>query len=117
VHKYALISTDLSRNVVAEINLNEDEYEVLSVFEANELRYNRYLWQSENDFSMMIDMYLNRELWNLILATVQFNTLEEMQTFALPLFVKLEITNDESFNGINLSNLSLSEIQREMVKE
>ena len=117
VQKYALISTDLSRNVVAEINLNEDEYEVLSVFEANELRYNRYLWQSENDFSMMIDMYLNRELWNLILATVQFNTLEEMQTFALPLFVKLEITNHESFNGINLSNLSLSAIQREMVKE
>lgn len=116
MQKYALSATDLSHYAAAEIGLSAAEYEVLSVFEANELRYNRYFWQQEN-CNLMIDMYLNRELWNLVLATVQFDTRERMQAFALPSFVKSEITHDKSFVGINLSNLSLSEIQKNLVKD
>jgi hypothetical protein len=76
------------------------------VFEGNELRYNRYFYALETGDAMFVDMVLNRELWNLILATVEFETVAKMNNFVLP-FTAREITQDESLNANLLTVKSL----------
>jgi CYTH domain-containing protein len=102
---------DLSHVAVYEIELSEYEYQVLSVFEGNELRYNRYFYEFE-ECQWQIDMYLNRELWNLILATVKFSSKEEMQNFSPPAFIAAEITQDETFLGARLADSTLDDIKK-----
>ncbi len=112
VQKYAVAPPDLSRFVSAEIELTEREYEVLSVFEGNQLRYNRYDLTLETGQTILIDMFLNRELWNLVLATAEFSTAEEMKSFEPTAFVKAEITQDEFFSPVKLVNANLEQIRQ-----
>lgn len=112
VQKYAVAPPDLSRTANAEIELSEYEYEVLSVFEGNELRYNRYFLELENGGTAAIDMVLNRELWNLVLATVEFESTDEMQDFEPPPFFGREITNDEKLTNVKLVDLTLADVQK-----
>jgi CYTH domain-containing protein len=109
VQRYALEGS-LTQIASAEIELNEYEYEVLSVFESNELRYNRYFYDFEGK-TILIDVFLNRELWNLIIAAVQFETEAEMQNFAAPPFLGHEITQNENLTPDKLADLNLAEVQ------
>ncbi|MEP6923565.1 MAG: hypothetical protein ABI954_03790 [Pyrinomonadaceae bacterium] len=112
VQKYPVAVPDLSRFAVAEIELSEYEFEVLSVFEGNQLRYNRYFLPIENGEIMMVDMFLNRELWNLILATVEFESEEKWKEFVPPVFVKTEITQDEFFTGAKLVETNIEQVRQ-----
>ena len=94
----------------SEIELTEYEYEVLSIFEGNELRFNRYFHESDNQ-KWQIDFILNRELWNLILANIQFDSDEAAETFIAPGFVGLEITDDEFFANSNLADSTLEDVK------
>lgn len=114
VQKYAVAPPDLSRTANAEIELSEYEYEVLSVFEGNELRYNRYFYELDGGKAVVIDMVLNRELWNLILATVEFESAEEMKSFEPPQFFGREITNDENLTAAKLVDLTLADVQKHL---
>lgn len=117
VQKYAVASPDLSRFAGAEIELSEYEYEVLSVFEGNQLRYNRYFLTLETGETMLVDMFLNRELWNLILATVEFATAEEMNAFAAPLFIKMEITQNKFFTLPKLVNANIEQVRQRISRD
>ena len=112
VQKYTVAPPDLSGFASAEIELTEREYEVLSVFEGNQLRYNRYSLTLGTGETMLIDMFLNRELWNLVLATIEFSTEQKMKSFEPPLFVKAEITQDEFFSPVKLIDQNIEEIRR-----
>jgi CYTH domain-containing protein len=114
VQKYAVAPPDLSHFAYTEIELSEYEYEVLSVFEGNQLRYNRYYLTLESGQTMMVDMFLNRELWNLIVATIEFATAEEMKAFAPPLFVKVEITQDEFFTAAKLVDVNIEQVRQKI---
>ncbi|MBC7798927.1 MAG: hypothetical protein H7Z37_18815 [Pyrinomonadaceae bacterium] len=103
---------DLSRLTISEIELNAYEYEVLAVFEGNELRYNRYFHET-NAQIITIDLYIG-DLWGLILATATFETDEAMQKFTIPDFVYSEVTQDEFFTGANLSNLKFADVQNHL---
>lgn len=111
VQEFPAETTDLSKINCAEIDLSEREYETLSVFEGNELRYNRYFYELETG-KLVIDMILNRELWNLILASAEFETETEMLRFSPPEFVKKEITRDTFFLPQNLVNLTLEDVRK-----
>ncbi|HEX8196991.1 MAG TPA: hypothetical protein VF571_12440 [Pyrinomonadaceae bacterium] len=106
-------ASDFSKLNYAEIDLSEYEYEVLSVFEGNELRYNRYFYELENG-KLKIDMILNRELWNLIFASAEFETEAEMRSFSPPDFAAREITQDEFFLPKNLASSTLEDVKKHL---
>ena len=82
--KHAPAPPDFSRTLITSIYLNEYEYETLSVFEANELRKNRYPYEHEGR-RYSVDVFLG-PLRGLILAETDFDTDEEMDAFRLPPF-------------------------------
>jgi CYTH domain-containing protein len=110
--KFAPDPADLSRTFITNIYLSQYEYEMLSVFEGNELRKNRYPYEhAGRKFS--IDVFLGA-LYGLILAETEFETDEEMEAFALPSFALLEVTNDETFAGGRLVNATSDELRAEL---
>jgi CYTH domain-containing protein len=108
--KFAPDPQDFSRTSITNIYLSPYEYEVLSVFEGNELRKNRYPFEYEGR-TFGIDVFLGA-LWGLILAETEFETDEEMRAFALPSFAVADVTNDEMFTGARLVEMSFDEIQK-----
>jgi CYTH domain-containing protein len=112
--KFAPIPTDFSRTLITNIYLNALEAETLSVFEANEIRKNRYPFQWEGyDFS--IDMFLG-DLFGLVLAEVSFETNDELDSFPKPPFAIADVTNNEVFTGGSLCHLTFEDIRNEVMK-
>ena len=110
--KLAPDPTDLSRTVVTNIYLNALEAETLSIFEANELRKNRYYF----DFAgrrFSIDLFLGN-LFGLVLAETSFETDEEMRAFATPPFALADVTNNVTFTGGKLCELTFADIREEV---
>lgn len=112
--KFAANTEDLSRTIITNTYLNATEAETLSIFEANEIRKNRYRFEFEGrEFS--VDMFLG-DLFGLVLAEVSFETDEEMDGFAKPPFAITEVTNNELFSGGKLSELTFEDIRKEIVQ-
>ncbi len=110
--KFAPNPEDLSRTLITNIYLSALEAETLSIFEANEIRKNRYLFEFEGR-RFSIDMFLG-ELWGLILAEVSFQSDEEMDSFAMPPFAIADVTNSELFTGAKLAELTFEDIREEI---
>lgn len=110
--KYPVASGDLSRTIITNIYLSRYEYDVLSVFEANEIRKNRYPYEYDGR-QYSIDVFLGG-LWGLILAETSFDTDEEMEAFEMPPFAFSEVTNDEMFTGAKLVDLTFDEIESKL---
>ena len=103
---------DLSRRLITNIYLSAEEYLVLSVFEANEIRKNRYPFEFEGR-KFSVDMFLG-PLWGLVLAEVSFDTDEELDRFPIPSFALAEVTNNEIFTGGRLYELTFEDIKNEV---
>ena len=94
--------------------LNATEAETLAIFEANEIRKNRYRFEFEGrQFS--IDMFLG-DLFGLVLAEVGFETDDELDSFPKPPFALAEVTNNEIFTGGKLSELTFEDIRNEIAR-
>src|SRR2546426_5877827 len=107
--KFAPDPKDLSRTIITNIYLNATEAETLSIFEANEIRKNRYpLEFAGRKFS--IDIFLG-DLLGLVLAEVSFETDAELDGFPLPPFALADVTNDEVFTGGSLCKLTFAELR------
>jgi CYTH domain-containing protein len=111
--KYAPEPPDFSRTLITSIYLSEEEYEVLSVFEGNELRKNRHPYEHEGR-KYCVDVFLG-DLRGLILAETDFDTDEEMDAFTLPPFAFMDVTNDELFTGGSLVNLTFDELRKKLM--
>jgi CYTH domain-containing protein len=107
--KYAPDPADFSRTVITNTHLSAEEYEVLSIFEGNEIRKNRYPYEFEGR-KYSIDVFVG-PLWGLILAETGFATDAEMDAFTAPEFAALEVTNDVMFTGGKLVDLTTAEIR------
>jgi CYTH domain-containing protein len=110
--KFAPAPPDFSRTIITNTYLSAYEYQVLSVFEANEIRKNRYPFEYEGR-KYSIDVFLGG-LWGLILAETDFETDEEMDRFAKPPFAVMDVTNEEIFTGGKLVDLTIDELRAEM---
>ena len=110
--KFAPNAADLSRTIITNIYLNAIEAETLAIFEANEIRKNRYRFEFE-DRKFSVDMFLG-DLFGLVLAEVGFETDEEMANFPLPPFAIADVTNNEIFTGGRLSELTFEDIRKEI---
>ena len=110
--KFAPNRDDLSRTIITNIYLSAIEAETLSIFNANEIRKNRYKFESEGR-TFSIDMFLG-DLFGLVLAETGFESDEEMDNFPVPSFALADVTNDELFTGGRLSELKFVDLQREI---
>jgi CYTH domain-containing protein len=112
--KFAPNAQDLSRTIITNTYLSAAEYERLSVFEANEIRKNRYPfeWQGHK---CSADMFLG-DLFGLVTAEVSFETDEELDSFPLPRFAIADVTNNEIFSGGKLSELTFEDIRNEILR-
>jgi CYTH domain-containing protein len=109
--KFAPNPADLSRTIITNVYLNAIEAETLAVFEANEIRKNRYYFDFEGR-RFSIDMFLG-DLLGLTLAETSFETDEEMARFDQPGFALAEVTNNEIFTGGQLCQLTFEDIRKE----
>jgi CYTH domain-containing protein len=103
---------DFSRTLITSIYLSEYEYEVLSVFEGNELRKNRYPFEHEGR-KYSVDVFLG-DLRGLILAESDFDDDEEMDSFPPPAFASADVTREELFTGGRLVELTTEDLRREL---
>ncbi len=112
--KFAPNENDLSRTMITNLYLNATEAEILSIFEANEIRKNRYYF----DFAARrysIDMFIG-DLFGLVLAETSFETDEELENFQMPPFALADVTNNEIFSGGNLSELTFADVKNEILQ-
>jgi CYTH domain-containing protein len=107
--KHAPAPPDFSRALITNMYLSPYEYEVLSVFEGNELRKNRYPYEHEGR-TYAVDLFLG-PLRGLILAETDFDDDAEMDAFPTPSFAHLDVTRDELFTGARLVELTAEEIR------
>ena len=112
--KFAPNPVDFSRTIITNIYLNALEAETLAMFDANEIRKNRYSFEFEGR-RFSVDMFLG-DLFGLVLAEVSFETDDELESFAKPPFAIAEVTNNKLFTGGELSQLTFSDIRAEIVK-
>ncbi len=110
--KYTPAPPDFSRTLITTIYLDEAEYEVLSVFEANELRKNRYPFEHEGRL-YSVDVFLG-DLRGLILAETDFDTDEELDAFPAPPFAFMDVSREELFTGARLVELTADDIRRQL---
>jgi CYTH domain-containing protein len=111
--KFAPDPNDLSRTIITNTYLNALEAEVLSVFDANEIRKNRYYFEFEGH-KFSVDMFLG-DLFGLVLAEVSFETDEELDNFPKPPFALIDVTNDPLFSGGRLCEMTFSELRKEIL--
>lgn len=112
--KYLPDESNGARALITNTYLNAVEAETLAVFEANEVRKNRYRFEYEGR-QVSVDMFLG-ELFGLVLAEVSFDSDEELESFRLPSFALAEVTNNELFRGGTLSQTTFAELRPEIVK-
>lgn len=105
---------DVSCMKIAEIYLNEAEYERFKIFEGNEIRKNRYFHEFDRR-SFSFDVYLG-DLWGVNIARVEFDTADEMKAFVPPPFTVFEITHDPFFLGDNLVSQKFADVQVEVAR-
>src|ERR1044072_4205545 len=112
--KFAPHPEDLSRTIITNTYLNALEAEMLSVFNSNEIRKNRYGFEFEGrEFG--VDMFLG-DLFGLVLAGVSFETDKELDYFRKPPFAIAEVTNDPVFSGGSLAELTFAEVKKHMLE-
>ena len=111
--KYAPDANDLSRTIITNTYLNALEAEVLSVFDTNEIRKNRYHFEFEGR-KFSADMFLG-DLFGLVLAEVSFETDEELDNYPKPPFALIDVTNDPLFTGGRLCELTFSDVREKIL--
>jgi CYTH domain-containing protein len=112
--KFAPDPRDLSRTLITNTYLNAQEAELLSVFEANEIRKNRYKFEYDGQ-TYSVDMFLGA-LFGLVLAETSFTSDEEMERFSPPPFALAEVTNEPLFSGGRLSETTFEEIRDDILR-
>jgi CYTH domain-containing protein len=110
--KFAANPEDLSRTLITNTYLNAIEAETLAIFEANEIRKNRYPFEFDGQ-KFSVDMFLG-DLFGLVMAEISFETDEELDRFTKPPFALAEVTNNEIFSGGSLSQLTFAEVRKEI---
>lgn len=112
--KFAPDGEDYARTLITNIYLNALEAETLGMFDANEIRKNRYPFEFDGR-KFSVDMFLG-DLFGLVLAEVSFDTDEELDNYPKPPFAIADVTNNELFTGGKLYGFTFADI-REVIRK
>lgn len=99
---------------LAEIFLNNVEYQIFERFEGREIRKNRYFHEFDGR-SFDFDVYLG-SLWGLNTVKIEFPNVDAMEKFEPPPFAVFEVTSDLFFAGENLVTRTFADVQTEVAK-
>lgn len=97
---------------ISEIYLNDAEHARFEIFEGTEIRKNRYFHEYDRR-TFSFDVFLGN-LWGLNMARVEFESLDDMDSFEPPPFAVLEVTNDPFFLGENLVVKHFDDVRSEV---
>jgi CYTH domain-containing protein len=100
----------LSASEDVTMELSAYEYEVLAVFEGNEIRKNRYEYDHDGR-SYFLDLYLG-PLWGLIIAKTLCESDDDPESFPNPAFAVADVSEDPMFSAPRLAELTIEEIRR-----
>jgi CYTH domain-containing protein len=112
--KFAPDPADFSRTIITNTYLSAIEAETLSIFEANEIRKNRYKFEFEGR-EYAVDMFIG-DLFGLVLAETTFDNDDELDNFLPPPFAVADVTNNETFTGGRLSELGIEDVRNEITR-
>lgn len=105
---------DLSRTLITNIYLSALEAETLAMFDANEIRKNRYYYEfAGRKFS--VDMFIGG-LFGLVLAEVGFDSDQELDQFPTPEFALADVTQLGLFTGGSLCELTFADVKTQIAK-
>jgi CYTH domain-containing protein len=107
--KFAPNPEDFSRTIITNVYLNALEAETFAMFDANEIRKNRYPFDFEGR-RFSVDMF------GLVLAEVSFKTDEELDNFPRPPFAIADVTDNELFTGRKLCEVTFTDIRDEIMR-
>lgn len=110
--RFAVDEADQMIWKVAEMYLNDSEYQVFERFEGREIRKNRYFHEFDGKL-IGFDLYIGA-LWGLCTARVEFDTVSDMQLYEPPPFAVFEISNNSFFNGENLLGKGYEDVSNEV---
>lgn len=113
--KFAPDSQNFAVTTITNIYLNALEAETLGMFDANEIRKNRYPFEFEGR-KFSVDMFLG-DLFGLVLAEVSFHNDEELNNYPKPPFAIAEVTNNELFTGGKLCGLTFADIRNAISRD
>lgn len=112
--KFAPDPDDFSRTIITNIYLSALEAETFAMFDANEIRKNRYSFSFDGR-KFSVDMFLG-DLFGLVLAETSFENDEGLGSFVKPAFAVAEVTNNLVFTGGKLSQLTFADVRDEIIK-
>lgn len=112
--KFAPDESDFSRTIITNTYLNALEAETLSVFNANEIRKNRYYFDYEGR-RFNVDMFMG-DLFGLVLAEVSFENDEDLDNYPKPPFALAEVTGNKFFTGGVLCEHTFADVREEISK-
>src|SRR5512141_708313 len=105
---------DLSRAIITNIYLSAIEAETLAMFDANEIRKNRYYYEFEGR-KFSVDMFIG-DLFGLVLAEVSFESDQELDHFPPPPFALADVTQLGLFTGGSLCELTFADVRNQIAK-
>jgi len=112
--KFAPDEEDFSRTIITNIYLNALEAETLAVFDANEIRKNRYPFEFEGR-KFSVDMFLGGR-FVLKKKEVSFERDYDLDNFPRPPFAIADVTANEIFTGGKLCQLTFADIREEIIR-
>ena len=99
---------------VSEIYLNDAEHARFEIFEGSEIRKNRYFHEYDRR-TFSFDVFLGN-LWGLNMARVEFEAIEDLESFESPPFAVFEVTGNSFFLGENLVVKTFEEVRTEVAR-
>ncbi|HSU26721.1 MAG TPA: hypothetical protein VLI65_12105 [Pyrinomonadaceae bacterium] len=112
--RFPAIAGDLSCLKVAEIYLDEGEYERFQIFEGTEIRKNRYFHEFDGRI-IAFDLFIGN-LWGLNMAKVDFDDIAAAVAYQPPPFALFEVTDESFFDGPILVGKKFEDVQAEVAK-
>ncbi len=86
-----------------EVDLSKEEYDGLSSkVDGGIIRKDRYLVPLKSGLKAEVDVFLNEELAPLIIAEVEFPSVEAMEAFAPPAWFGKDVSDDPSYQNNSL---------------
>lgn len=105
---------DASEQSEETIILTKEEYLYFSTLEGKRVRKVRYYYPVDNKIAE-IDIFLD-DLEGLALVDVEFNSVKEKQSFIMPDFCLVDVTQEKAFAGGILAGKKYSDIQSHLDK-
>jgi len=88
--------------IITTIYLDQDEFELLSKLEGRQITKRRHYFAGNPEIA--VDVFQGKNS-GLIMAEVEFATMERLESYHPPDWVGKEVTDDESFSGGYLSEI------------